>query len=93
MIQWIKDNKIFVVLAIIAILLAIIVMLMISGNTQPVSSSNQPIETPKKDADISIGGSNVTQTPAPAMTMPPEMQPKPYVTVAATPTSSLPGVP
>lgn len=96
MIQWIKDNKTFMVLTIIAILLAIIIMLMISGNSQPVNSliprNYQPVSSSSNsylngEADISITGSNVTIaiTPTPVIPIPPEMRPKPSVTSQGVP--------
>ena len=92
MIQWIKNNKTFMVLAIIAILLAIIVMLMISGTSQPVNSlipgNYQPVSSSSNsylngEVDISITGSNFTIaiTPTPVIPISPELIPKPFVPI------------
>jgi hypothetical protein len=78
MIQWIKDNKTFVVLVIIAILLAIIVALMLSGNKVPTI-----IQTTEGNVGIGIPDNST----GPVVTMPPEMKPKPYVSPTLQPTS------
>lgn len=77
MIQRIKDNKMFIILTIIAILLTIIIVLMFSGSKIP---------TVIQTTGGSIGIGVPDNSTAPIVTMPPEMQPKPHVLVTFTPT-------
>jgi|GEM_PF-6669252 len=98
MIQWIKDNKTFIVLTIIAILLAIIIGLMLLGGQQVPLVQKQfttsPFRNISEGEEIPYSPLSPYEIPPsedvtkPAQTMPPEMIPEnktPSISPASTP--------